>query len=415
MNNQNGQPKSLNTAALFAGIAGIEVGLERAGHKTSLLCENNPSAIAVLSSHFPSVSIIKNVKDIDRLPAGIDLLTAGFPCQDLSQAGETRGIRGEQSGLVNHVFRLLEDRPTPWVLLENVPFMLQLRGGMAIRYIADRLETLGYRWAYRVIDTRAFGIPHRRERVFLLASLDTDPAPLLLSDDETPSLPDNHVGRACGFYWTEGNRGLGWAIDAIPTLKGGSTIGIPSPPAIWMPDGRIVTPDIRDAERLQGFPPDWTLAAEEVSKPSYRWKLVGNAVTVDVAAWIGERLRLRKIRSDAIHPSLALALPLPSSGTWPKAAFGSVHGRFGADLSGWPVKSRASSLAEYLKFEPKPLSYKATAGFLNRLLASSLRYPPAFKDALIGHLARMSQNDAISADSEVVEKKKPVIFQTTSN
>ena len=68
---------------------------------------------------------------------------------------------------------------------------------------------------------------------------------------------------------------MGWAVDAIPTLKGGSTIGIPSAPAIWLPDGRIITPEIRDAERLQGFAEDWTNPAIAVTKPGYRWKLVG--------------------------------------------------------------------------------------------------------------------------------------------
>ena len=54
----------------------------------------------------------------------------------------------------------------------------------------------------------------------------------------------------------------GWAVDAVPTLKGGSTVGIPSPPAIWYPDDDYIgTPDIRDAERLQGFDAGWTAVA----------------------------------------------------------------------------------------------------------------------------------------------------------
>src|SRR5207249_4279742 len=92
---------------------------------------------------------------------------------------------------------------------------------------------------------------------------------------------------------TEGTKGLGWGIDVVPTLKGGSTLGIPSPPAILMPDGRIVTPDIRDAERLQGFTADWTSCAVDnpEKRNGPRWKLVGNAVSVPVAEWLGRRLR----------------------------------------------------------------------------------------------------------------------------
>src|SRR4029077_8254229 len=128
-----------------------------------------------------------------------------------------------------------------------------------MEYVVGELERLEYRWAYRVIDTRAFGIPQRRERVFLVASKTEDPRKVLFSGSvEAPVGKRELNGAACGFYWTEGTKGLGWAVDAIPTLKGGSTVGIPSPPAILLPSGRIVKPDIRDAERLQGFRADWT-------------------------------------------------------------------------------------------------------------------------------------------------------------
>src|SRR5439155_6074663 len=143
-----------------------------------------------------------------------------------------------------------------------------------------RFEELGYRWAYRVINARAFGVAQRRERVFFVAALERDPRDVLFADNAEPRPdPQDSSGYACGFYWTEGIRGLGWAVDAIPTLKGGSTVGIPSPPAIRLPIDRIIlTPDIRDAERLQGFSADWTLPALEgdTVRKGARWRLVGN-------------------------------------------------------------------------------------------------------------------------------------------
>ena len=97
------------------------------------------------------------------------MVSAGFPCQDLSQAGRTAGIPGEGSGLVREVFRLSGSNPaTGRVLLENVPFMLQLERGRAMRLLTESLER-GYPWAYRIIDSRAFGVPQRRERVVVLA------------------------------------------------------------------------------------------------------------------------------------------------------------------------------------------------------------------------------------------------------
>src|SRR5205085_1161789 len=108
-----------------------------------------------------------------------------------------------------------------------------------------------------------------------------DPRDVLLTQDIGEPEPQDPRGLACGFYWTEGVRGLGWAVNAVPTLKGGSSIGIPSPPAVLMPNGAIVKPDIRDLERMQGFDVDWTKPAERIVRKGHRWKLVGNAVTVD--------------------------------------------------------------------------------------------------------------------------------------
>ena len=167
-----------------------------------------------------------------------------------------QGDRGEASGSVGEVFRLLEGRRVPLLMLENVRNMLVLDGAQAMRFLVDELEALGYRWAYRLVDSRFTGVPQRRQRVIFLASLTSIPA-----RSYSPTTPVNQrastSGRPYGFYWTEGVRGLGWARDAVPTLKGGSTIGIPSPPAIWNPGGersRIVTPQIERGGAAPGIP-----------------------------------------------------------------------------------------------------------------------------------------------------------------
>ncbi|MFC2171389.1 DNA cytosine methyltransferase [Acidobacteriota bacterium] len=383
----------LKTASLFAGIGGLDLGLHRAGHRLRVLCEIDEAANAVLTERFSNTTRFGDIRALDCLPAEIELVTGGFPCQDLSQAGETKGIHGKESGLVKHIFRILRKRSVPWVLLENVPFMLQLRRGAAMRYILDELEELGYQWAYRVIDTRAFGLPQRRERVFLLASLVSDPAGHLLVDDAgAPKNKYGYEGRACGFYWTEGNRGLGWAVNALPTLKGGSGLGIPSPPAIWMPDGQFVTPDIRDAERLQGFEPDWTLPASQVNSDRYRWKLVGNAVSVPVAEWLGKCIR-RQSRQLQSSP-----IPMMENGRLPKAAFGSRRdGRHAVSVSSWPMFTPAPHLKEFLMYAARPLSARAVRGFKTRLEKSSLKSPDSFKRDLTLYLDRALKNEKSKA------------------
>lgn len=379
--------RELAVAGLFAGVGGIELGLHRAGHKSALLCENDVGALAVLEERFPGVRLDKDVRNLDSLSASIQLLAAGFPCQDLSQAGMTRGIEGVRSGLVAEVFRLLRQRRVPWLLLENVPFMLQLGRGRALEVIVSELESLGYRWAYRVVDSRAFGLPQRRERVFLLASTDHDPRGVLFADDVGPPTNEPFDRRlAFGFYWTEGVRGLGWAVDAVPTLKGGSTIGIPSPPAIMLPTSEIVTPDLRDAERLQGFRADWTRPAERVARRSMRWKLIGNAVTVRVSAWVGRRLASPGSYDGTWDPVLAKGAP------WPRAASNLGSGRHSSPVSAWPMRLPRTPLQQFLRFPVQPLSLKAAEGFRARTKTSSLRFPSGLLDAVDAHIHRMRQS-----------------------
>ena len=380
--------KRLRVAGLFAGIGGIELGLHRAGHESVLLCEIEAGAQAVLRARFPDIELTQDVGDLKSLP-DVDLVAAGFPCQDLSQAGRTIGIDGSQSGLVGHVFRLLEAANPCWLLLENVPFMLQLDRGRAMRHLTTQLGNLGFRWAYRVVDARSFGMPQRRQRVLLLASREQDPRPVLFTDDAGEPAERSPSGLACGFYWTEGIRGLGWAIDAIPTLKGGSTIGIPSPPAVWMPSGLVGTPDIRDAERLQGFPSGWTAVDGQATRrgAGNRWKMVGNAVCTPVSQWVGERLTHSRPFDEA------LSQPAPG-GRWPLAAWGEDERAFAVNVSRWPLSTPRPHLADFLDHPVHPLSIRATQGFLARTDRSSLRFPDGFLDTLRLHLKAMQRQSA---------------------
>lgn len=373
----------LRAVGLFAGIGGIEWGLHQAGHQSILLCEIEEAARAVLTARFSGVECHDDIQTLRDLPP-VDLVAAGFPCQDLSQAGRTAGIAGNQSGLVEHVFRLLGRSSPRWLLLENVPFMLQLDRGKAMRFLTAKLEDLGFRWAYRIVDAQAFGLPQRRQRVLLLASRTEDPREVLFPDDAAIPPAVDATKAPCGFYWTEGSKGLGWAVDAIPTLKGGSSIGIPSPPAVWMRhlDGAIVTPDIRDAERLQGFDADWTLPAEQGRRvrKGARWKLVGNAVSVPVARWLGECLKRPRPYDDSGD------MPLGRSPAWPHAAWNEAGTVFAANVSVWPVRVGYQHFAGFLQFPTKPLSERATAGFLARTRSSCLRFPDGFLDAVAAHL-----------------------------
>lgn len=381
-------PSNWSVAGLFAGIGGIELGLQRAGMHTELLCECWEPARAVLENRFPDVPLESDVRDLEKLPP-VDLVAAGFPCTDLSQAGNMRGITGEASGLVGEVFRLLGDRRVRWVLLENVRNMLVLDGGRAMRFLVEQIEALGYQWAYRLVDSRFTGVPQRRQRVIFLASTEGDPREVLFSDEAGEPAQDCFRDDAFGFYWTEGLKGLGWARDAVPTLKGGSTIGIPSPPAIWNRRAghgrRIVTPTVTEAEQMQGFDPSWTCRVEAVSgRKGTRWKLIGNAVTVGVSEWVASRLGTPGAFDADVRK-------LSDSARWPKAAFGARGQRWSVDASMWPVRRPYRHLSDVVDLsEAAPLSARAATGFLERAGRSSLRFDPDFLDDIASHIDEMA-------------------------
>lgn len=383
---------ALSAAGLFAGIGGVELGLDAAGIETKLFCEWWEPAKRVLAARWPDVDLHSDVRDLKSLPK-VDVLAAGFPCTDLSQAGRMAGISGAASGLVGEVFRLLDASDPKWLVLENVRNMLVLDKGAAMRYLVDELEVRGYRWAYRLVDSRASGVAQRRQRVFLVASKREDPRGVLFADDaEDPG--DVHLSHdAYGFYWTEGLTGIGWAQDAVPTLKGGSTIGIPSPPAIWHPSGplgrRLLLPLIEDGEALQGFPRRWTEPAVDGDKANGpRWKLVGNAVTVGMSKWLGGRLT----DPGDIHPGEDELL-LPGD-KWPLAAWGESGKVWRVDVTMWPVRNPYHHLTQTVDVaKAKPVSLRASSGFLSRMNRSTLRFNQDFRRDVEEHVAFCGANE----------------------
>lgn len=262
--------------------------------------------------------------------------------------------------------------------------MLALERGEAMAYLVKELGNLGYRWAYRVVDSRFTGVPQRRRRVLLVASRTEDPRAVLFADD-TEGLDEDVLREdAFGFYWTEGRGGLGWARDATPTFKGGSTVGIPSPPAVWLPGeavGRkIVVPCVEDGEALQGFERGWTLPADLGRRNGPRWKLVGNAVTVGVAQWVGERI----LKPGTFEgPSVEWT----RNGAWPAAAWGEGNKVWTVDVTEFPRLMPYHHLRDFLDVDKaQPLSHRAASGFWRRLQESNLGKYPGFRADIAEHV-----------------------------
>ena len=368
-------------SGLYAGIGGFELGFQRSGHQTVLMSEIDPDARKVIRHRFNDVTLDTDVVKLAALPEETEVVTAGFPCQDLSMAGRKQGFDGEKSQVIDALFGLLEARRVPWVVVENVYFMLHLARGAAMAYVLSRLERLGYCWASRVVDSRAFGLPQRRRRVYIVATLDGDPRDVLLADDAGDrTWPALDLGRPIGFYWTEGRSGHGLTSDAVPPLKAGSGVGIPSPPAVLLPNGRVVTPPIEAVERFQGFPPRWTSDLSTEKHGRKRWRLVGNAVSVPVAEWIGDRLA-NPGNYDASDDEA-----LVDGARWPKAAWYMGETRMVANVSECPLRKRRGQISKFATEQWPDLSKRALAGFVHRACEGNLRYPKGFLAVLKANL-----------------------------
>jgi DNA (cytosine-5)-methyltransferase 1 len=363
---------------LFAGIGGFELAFSQAGLDTEMLVELDPAANLVLASQFPDVEVHTDVLDLIDLPSSTSILTAGFPCQNLSMAGDKSGIDGSKSGVVRKMFELIEKSIVPLVVIENVYFMLQLDAGKGMESLVDQFEHLGYRWAYRVLDTIGFGLPQRRRRVYFVASRDVDPRMILFADEtDLPTLPKPDLSVPLGFYWTEGKSGVGITIDGIPPLKVGSSLGIPSAPAVLFPDGEVLMPSLRACERLQGFPPGWTDAAVNGEKKDPRWRLIGNSVSVPVARWLAERVNT---------PGEVSEFELTEVDAWqrwPDAAWNVEGRRVGVNASDKPTLTELPSILQFRDETWTRLSDRALNGFISRAIAGGLKMPEGFIAALI--------------------------------
>jgi len=158
----------LKVLDLFAGIGGFSLGLEKTGgFETIGFCEVDKKAQAVLKKHWPEVPIYDDVTKLtkDDIDGTVDVITGGFPCQDISLAGKGAGLEGERSGLWWEFHRLIKELQPKWVIAENVS-ALRSRG---LDQVLRSLSEIGYDAEWHCIPASAVGAPHRRDRIWIVA------------------------------------------------------------------------------------------------------------------------------------------------------------------------------------------------------------------------------------------------------
>lgn len=321
--------------SLFAGVGGFDLGFENAGMECAWQVENDSFCNEVLERHWKNIRRYKDVRTVGKHNLEpVELICGGFPCQDLSVAGKRAGFGGERSSLWFEFERIVAEMQPKWVVIENVPGLLSSRGGEDFGIILKSLDEFGYGVAWRILDSQYFGVPQRRRRIFIVASLGDASCGQVLF--ESKSVPGNiEQGK-------EGREDVAYTLRASASRSGDNGGGgmsqtlIPCPAPftpggfgeyrkgtgalrhaggdIWEPrsaDGvpRIhegnVSPTLNTMEggqrqpcvgvrrltpveccRLQGFPDDWNDNASDTQ----RYRQMGNAVTVNVIEWIGKRI-----------------------------------------------------------------------------------------------------------------------------
>lgn len=144
------------------------MGFEAAGMTISWQCELDAWKRSVLAAHYPGIPIYEDITTMEN-PEPVDLMVGGFPCQDLSIAGKRKGFTGERSVLAFEFLRIAEALQPRWLVLENVPGLLSSNKGLDFQRLLREVAACGYGVGYRCLDSRYFGVPQRRRRIFVVA------------------------------------------------------------------------------------------------------------------------------------------------------------------------------------------------------------------------------------------------------
>lgn len=227
----------LTLGSLFSGIGGLELGLERAlGCDVAWQVEQNQYCRDVLERHWPSAERFNDVKNVGKNElAPVDIMCGGFPCQDVSSAGNRAGLTASRSGLWYEYLRIVGEVKPAWVVVENVASGARLW----VDECRDGLGSLGYQTLPVPVSARDVGAPHERKRIFIIA--------YAASERRQAWGPQRHamLARASGIRKGDAGRDAGRSVwlqrPPEPVLRGVAD-GVPARVARLTALGNAVVP-----------------------------------------------------------------------------------------------------------------------------------------------------------------------------
>ena len=326
--------REINLLDLFSGIGGFHLGLERAGFKVNAYnSEIDKYAIDVYKHNFKNATYVGSVTDVraEQLPR-IDAITFGSPCQDFSLAGKRKGMGGSRSSLITEAIRLIDECRPSFFIWENVKGTFSSNNGADFWAIIQAFANIGgYRLEWQLLNTKWF-LPQNRERIYLVGYLGDGGGGQIFpigEDNRQINELQGQQGNTCTLttrYGADGNGSYiverklnaqeikvnsatkkGYEIaqegDSInllvPTSKTrrgrvgkgqAQTLDTHCNQAVIKNKIRRLTPI--ECERLQGFPDNWTkYGTQGEISDSQRYKMCGNAVTVDVVKAVANKIK----------------------------------------------------------------------------------------------------------------------------
>ena len=301
----------LRVASFFSGIGGFDLGFEKAGFEVAFQCEIDPFCQQVLSKHWPDLEIASDIREVSRAAVPLcSVWVGGFPCQDVSLArmGKRAGLRGRNSGLFHEFARLVGEGKPRVLVIENVAGLLSSNRGHDFEVVLRTLGELGYAVGWRTLNSRYFGVPQSRQRVYIVACYgDWRGPPAVLFEPEccegdaakggqhrekATSPFETIIGEAgskrgqiqsiayCLYASSARHTGTDWSRNYVCYPHLGAV--------------RRLTPT--ECEGVMAFPKNWTVAehpdAQGDDLDSLRYYALGNAVTPPVAQWLADRIRM---------------------------------------------------------------------------------------------------------------------------
>jgi DNA (cytosine-5)-methyltransferase 1 len=171
--------------SLFTGIGGFDLAFENAEIETAWQVDKDKNCKVVLKKHFPKTRRYEDVKNVGKNTlSAVDIITGGFPCQDVSVAGKRAGLAGKRSGLWFEFARIVDELKPEWVVIENVTGLLSSNEGRDMETIVRTLAGFGYGVCWRCFDSQYFGLAQRRKRVFIVGHLGDGRAAKVLFESE---------------------------------------------------------------------------------------------------------------------------------------------------------------------------------------------------------------------------------------